>query len=87
MAMSRTLVVLRSITDVVYLLNILLQFRLAYVSPESRVVGAGDLVDHPKKIAAHYFKSYFFFDVFVVSPLPQVYFILSLHVVGRHRYM
>ena len=49
-----------------------LQFRLAYVSPESRVVGAGDLVDHPKKIALHYLKGYFLFDLFVVFPLPQV---------------
>jgi len=49
-----------------------LQFRLAYVAPESRVVGAGELVDHPKKIALHYVKTYCFFDLFVVLPLPQV---------------
>jgi len=54
---------------------------LAYVSPESRVVGAGDLVDHPKKIAINYFKSYFFLDLFVVSPIPEVYIFLSLHIV------
>ncbi|KAG5021444.1 hypothetical protein JHK85_017786 [Glycine max] len=47
------------------------KFRLAYVSPESRVVGAGDLVDHPKKIALNYLKGYFFIDLFVVLPLPQ----------------
>ncbi|RZC17223.1 putative cyclic nucleotide-gated ion channel 20, chloroplastic [Glycine soja] len=47
-------------------------FRLAYVSPESRVVGAGDLVDHPKKIALNYLKGYFFIDLFVVLPLPQI---------------
>ncbi|CAJ1952239.1 unnamed protein product [Sphenostylis stenocarpa] len=50
----------------------LVHFRLAYVSPESTVVGAGDLVDHPKKIALNYLKSYFFIDLFVVFPLPQV---------------
>ncbi|CAI8593376.1 unnamed protein product [Vicia faba] len=77
-AMATTLVVLRSITDFVYLLNILLQFRLAYVSPESRVVGAGDLIDNPTKIALNYFKSYFFFDLFVVSPLPQVMILFVL---------
>ncbi|KAG4909801.1 hypothetical protein JHK87_055917 [Glycine soja] len=48
------------------------KFRLAYVSPESRVVGAGDLVDHPKKIALNYLKGYFFIDLFVVLPLPQI---------------
>jgi hypothetical protein len=49
-----------------------LQFRLAYIAPESRVVGAGELVDHPKKIALHYLQTYFLFDLFVVLPLPQV---------------
>ncbi|KEH26828.1 cyclic nucleotide gated channel protein [Medicago truncatula] len=78
MPMATTLVVLRSITDVVYLLNILFQFRLAYVSPESRGAGAGDLVYHPKKIAANYFKSYLFFDVFVVLPLPQIMILIVL---------
>ncbi|KAG6538449.1 hypothetical protein ZIOFF_003571 [Zingiber officinale] len=45
---------------------------LAYVAPESRVVGAGDLVDQPKKIALNYLRGYFFLDLFVVLPLPQV---------------
>ncbi|XP_045817190.1 probable cyclic nucleotide-gated ion channel 20, chloroplastic [Trifolium pratense] len=78
--MANTLVSIRSITDIVYFLNILLQFRLAYVSPDSRVVGAGDLVDHPKKIALNYIKSYFFFDLFVVAPLPEImiFFILPI---------
>lgn len=49
-----------------------LQFRLAYIAPESRVVGAGELVDHPKKIAVNYLRRYFFLDLFVVLPLPQV---------------
>lgn len=50
----------------------ILQFRLAYVAPESLVVGAGDLVDHPKKIAVHYLRGYFLLDLFIVLPLPQV---------------
>ena len=49
-----------------------MQFRLAYVAPESRVVGAGELVDHPKKIALNYIQRHFFIDLFVVLPLPQV---------------
>lgn len=56
----------------VYVQCIVLQFRLAFVAPESRVVGAGDLDDHPKRIAVHYLSSYFFIDIFVVLPLPQV---------------
>ncbi|XP_031497575.1 probable cyclic nucleotide-gated ion channel 20, chloroplastic isoform X2 [Nymphaea colorata] len=63
----------RSVTDFIYFLHMLLQFRLAYVAPESRLVGAGDLVDHPKKIARHYLHSRFFWiDLFVVLPLPQI---------------
>jgi len=42
------------------------------VAPESMVVGAGELVDQPMKIAIHYFKTSFFIDLFVVLPLPQV---------------
>ncbi|KAH1234032.1 putative cyclic nucleotide-gated ion channel 20, chloroplastic [Glycine max] len=76
--MTKALVVVRTMNDVIYFLNILLQFRLAYVSPESTVVGAGDLVDHPKKIALHYLKGYFLFDLFVVFPLPQIMIFLVL---------
>jgi cyclic nucleotide gated channel len=35
-------------------------------------VGAGDLVDEPKKIAVHYLRGHFLLDFFVVLPLPQV---------------
>jgi len=41
------------------------------------VVGAGDLVDDPKKIAVRYLQSYFLLDLFVVLPLPQVNFFSS----------
>ncbi|KAL4375114.1 hypothetical protein AHAS_Ahas05G0249400 [Arachis hypogaea] len=79
--MTATLVLFRSLNDAIYFLNILLQFRLAYVSPESTVVGAGDLVDHPKKIALHYLWGYFLLDLFIVIPLPQImlYFIIPTY--------
>ena len=64
-----------------------MQFRLAYVAPESRVVGAGDLVDHPKKIALHYLSGYFLIDLFVVLPLPQVRFITSYMMVFFFSFM
>ncbi|KAJ6888160.1 cyclic nucleotide-gated ion channel 20 [Populus alba x Populus x berolinensis] len=67
--MTKTIVVFRSLTDLIYLLIMLLQFMLAYVAPESRVVGAGELVDHPKKIAKHYLQGCF---LIVVLLLPQV---------------
>ncbi|XP_027357570.1 probable cyclic nucleotide-gated ion channel 20, chloroplastic isoform X3 [Abrus precatorius] len=69
--MTTMLVVLRSINDSIHFLNIILQFRLAYVAPESLVVGAGELVDDPKKIAFHYLQTSFIVDLFVVLPLPQ----------------
>ncbi|WOK96133.1 hypothetical protein Cni_G04840 [Canna indica] len=71
-SLATAIAVVRSLTDFIYLLHMILQFRLAYVAPESRVVGAGDLVDQPKKIALHYFRGYFLLDLFVVLPLPQV---------------
>ncbi|XP_052183647.1 probable cyclic nucleotide-gated ion channel 20, chloroplastic isoform X3 [Diospyros lotus] len=76
--MTTTLLVCRSLTDFIFFIHILLQFRLAYVAPESRVVGAGDLVDHPKKIALNYLSGYFLIDLFAVLPLPQVVILLIL---------
>ncbi|KAI3746171.1 hypothetical protein L6452_08594 [Arctium lappa] len=70
--MMLTIVAFRSMTDLIYLMHILVQFRLAFISPESRVVGAGALVDHPKKIALHYLSGFFFLDLFIVLPLPQI---------------
>ncbi|XP_058762219.1 probable cyclic nucleotide-gated ion channel 20, chloroplastic [Vicia villosa] len=69
---AKALVGMRSITDFVFLLNILLEFRLAYVSPKSRVV------DGPTKIALKYFKGYFLIDLCVVIPLPQILFLFLL---------
>ncbi|KAJ1379564.1 RmlC-like jelly roll fold [Sesbania bispinosa] len=65
------IVIFRSMTDVIYFLHILLQFRLAFVAPESRVVGAGEVVEHPKKIALNYLSGYFLIDIFNVMPVPQ----------------
>ncbi|KAI6694290.1 hypothetical protein NL676_022000 [Syzygium grande] len=67
--MTTTIVVFRSVTDFIYLMHILLQ-------PETRVVGAGDLVDHPKRIALNYLRGYFFIDLFVAFPLPQILILL-----------
>nr|CAB3447976.1 unnamed protein product [Digitaria exilis] len=75
---ATALAVVRSVTDAIYFLHMLLQFRLAYVAPESRVVGAGDLVDEPRKVAVHYLRGYFLLDFFVVLPLPQVMILLVI---------
>lgn len=78
MPFTMTLVSFRTLTDLIYLMNMLLQFRLAYVSPETTVVGAGELIDDPKKIALNYLKGYFIFDLFVVLPLPQIVILLVI---------
>ncbi|EPS68594.1 hypothetical protein M569_06173, partial [Genlisea aurea] len=63
----------RTCLDAVHLCHIRLQFKLAYVSRESLVVGAGKLVWEPRAVAVHYLRSLklFWFDVFVILPLPQ----------------
>ncbi|KAL1534753.1 putative cyclic nucleotide-gated ion channel 20, chloroplastic [Salvia divinorum] len=70
--------ILRTITDCVYFMHILLQFRLAYVAPETRVAGSGDLVDDPKMIAWNYFTTYFPVDLVVVLPMPQIILLFVL---------
>ena len=49
--------VLRTCVDVVHLFYLWLQFRLAYVSKESLVVGCGKLVWDARAIASHYVRS------------------------------
>ncbi|CAI0472777.1 unnamed protein product, partial [Linum tenue] len=76
--LTTTIVVLRSLTDFVYLLNILLRFRLAYLDPESTELGAGELVKHPKKIAKNYMRGWFLIDLLNAPPLPQIIVLLVL---------
>ena len=66
--------VLRTCVDAVHLCHLWLQFRVAYVSRESLVVGCGKLVWDARAIASHYVRSLkgFWFDAFVILPVPQV---------------
>ncbi|XP_027073275.2 cyclic nucleotide-gated ion channel 2 isoform X2 [Coffea arabica] len=68
--------VLRTGVDAVHLCHLWLQFRLAYVSRESLVVGCGKLVWDARAIAFHYLRSLkgFWFDAFVILPIPQAVF-------------
>ncbi|KAK6913312.1 Ion transport domain [Dillenia turbinata] len=72
--------VLRTCVDAVHLCHVWLQFRLAYVSRESLVVGCGKLVWDTRAIAAHYVRSFkgFWFDAFVILPVPQAVFWLAV---------
>ncbi|KAJ6795203.1 cyclic nucleotide-gated ion channel 1 [Iris pallida] len=70
--------VLRSFTDLFYVLHIILQFRTGFIAPSSRVFGRGVLVEDPKAIARRYISSYFFIDILAVLPLPQVVILLII---------
>ncbi|XP_059634351.1 cyclic nucleotide-gated ion channel 1-like [Cornus florida] len=67
-----TACVLRSFTDIFYILHILFQFRTGFIDPSSRVFGRGELNKDPYAIAKKYISSYFIIDVLSVLPLPQV---------------
>ncbi|XP_078165429.1 putative cyclic nucleotide-gated ion channel 20, chloroplastic isoform X2 [Carex rostrata] len=63
--------VVRSITDIIYLLHMLVQFKLAYVASDWTAAFGGQLVEEHVKNALHYLCGYFIFDLFLVLPLPQ----------------
>lgn len=64
--------VLRSVTDLFYILHIILQFRTGFIPPSSRVFGRGELIEDLPAIAKRYLSSYFVIDVLAVLPIPQV---------------
>eukprot|EP01018_Ginkgo_biloba_P000760 Gb_31623 [translate_table: standard] len=66
-----TATVLRTLTDVFYLVHMALQFRTAFIAPSSRVFGRGELVIDPIQIAKRYLSTYFIIDCLAVLPLPQ----------------
>ncbi|KAF5958734.1 hypothetical protein HYC85_005959 [Camellia sinensis] len=74
--LAATVTVIRTCVDAVHVCHLWLQFRLAYVSRESMVVGCGKLVWDARAIASHYARSLkgFWFDAFVILPIPQAIF-------------
>ncbi|RWR96479.1 K+-channel ERG [Cinnamomum micranthum f. kanehirae] len=70
--------VLRSVTDVFYMLHIILQFRTGFMGPSSSACGRGVLVGDPSEIAKRYMTSYFLIDILAVLPLPQVVILLLI---------
>nr|GMC58231.1 cyclic nucleotide-gated ion channel 1 [Ipomoea batatas] len=70
--------VLRSFTDIFYILHIVLQFRTGFIVPSSRVFGRGVLVEDTWEIAKRYLSSYFLIDILAVLPLPQVVILIII---------
>ncbi|KAJ4816499.1 cyclic nucleotide-gated channel 6 [Rhynchospora pubera] len=72
--LSVALTCLRSLSDLLYVIHIIIKFRTAYIDPSStlRVFGRGELVRDPKEISMRYLKSDFAIDVAAALPLPQI---------------
>ncbi|KAG6745616.1 hypothetical protein POTOM_050114 [Populus tomentosa] len=69
--MEITASVLRSFTDIFYILHIIFEFHTGFIAPSSRVFGRGVLVEDTWAIAKRYLSSYFLIDILAVLPLPQ----------------
>ncbi|XP_010668155.2 cyclic nucleotide-gated ion channel 1 isoform X1 [Beta vulgaris subsp. vulgaris] len=64
--------ILRTFTDLFYLLHIIFQFRTGFVSPSTRVLGRGEIIKDHVAIARRYLSSYFIVDILAVLPFPQM---------------
>ncbi|KDP31121.1 hypothetical protein JCGZ_11497 [Jatropha curcas] len=62
----------RTVTDLFFIMHVIVKFRTAFVAPSSRVFGRGELVRDPKAIAIQYLKTRFVIDFTAALPLPQV---------------
>jgi hypothetical protein len=69
--------VLRSFTDIFYILHIIFQFRTGFVSSSSTASGRNVLIEDRYEITKRYLSTYFLIDVFAVIPLPQVLCVTS----------
>ncbi|KAK6135349.1 hypothetical protein DH2020_030909 [Rehmannia glutinosa] len=70
--------ILRSFTDIFYLIHIIFQFRTGFIAPSSRVFGRGVLVQDSWAIAKRYLSSYFIIDILAVLPLPQIVILIII---------
>ena len=66
-----TVFVLRTVTDVIYLVHIILQFRTAFIDKASEEGGETKLNTNARAIIRRYLR-YFPIDILVVLPIPQV---------------
>ncbi|XP_020080387.1 cyclic nucleotide-gated ion channel 17-like [Ananas comosus] len=64
--------IFRSLADLLYAIHIVIKFRTAYVAPNTRGFGRGELVTDPKRIARRYLRSDFIIDLAAALPLPQI---------------
>ncbi|GMH02630.1 hypothetical protein Nepgr_004469 [Nepenthes gracilis] len=72
LAISVSVTFFRTVTDCFYLMNIIFKFRTAFVAPNSRVFGRGELIMDPNVIYLRYLKTDFIVDLTAMLPLPQI---------------
>ncbi|XP_027926785.1 cyclic nucleotide-gated ion channel 18-like isoform X1 [Vigna unguiculata] len=70
--LSIIVTIIRSFADLFYVLHMLMKFRTAFVAPNSRIFGRGDLVMDSREIATRYLRSDFVIDLAATIPLPQI---------------
>ncbi|PUZ50780.1 hypothetical protein GQ55_6G087300 [Panicum hallii var. hallii] len=58
--------------DMFFVVHIATRFFTAYIDPGSIVLGKGELVTDPKKIAYRYIRTNFFIDLAAALPVPQI---------------
>jgi cyclic nucleotide gated channel len=63
---------LRTLIDMFFIVQIATRFFTAYIDPGSIMLGKGELVTDPKRIAYRYIRTNFFIDVAAALPVPQV---------------
>ncbi|KAG5233744.1 hypothetical protein OIU77_000941 [Salix suchowensis] len=85
--MEITASVLRSFTDIFYMLHIIFHFRTGFIPPSPRVSGRGVLVDDTWAIAKRYLSSYFLIEILSVLPLPQVVILIITLKMGGSSYL
>ncbi|KAJ6748818.1 CYCLIC NUCLEOTIDE-GATED ION CHANNEL 15-RELATED-RELATED [Salix purpurea] len=85
--MEITASVLRSFTDIFYMLHIIFQFRTGFIAPSSRESGRGVLVEDTRAIAKRYLSSYFLIDILSVLPLPQVVILIIIPKMAGSSYL
>ena len=66
-----TAIVLRSVTDIIYLMHIIFQFRTGFINKEREKLGKGLNTD-AWEIAMRYLGRYFLIDILAILPIPQV---------------
>lgn len=73
-AIAAVVTAVRTCVDMVHVCHVWMQFRLAFISTASLVVGSGSLVWDARAITSHYLRSFrgFWLDLFVIIPIPQV---------------